>query len=493
MGTWIERVQSHQIWKELEDVGPVLDHAASRWGANADALEGIERVRAILTFCGKRLAATDAVLLDPRPLATIATAFAMARTELQAFSGDLNVAHIVSANAALDDILGAVGSIVGPLTPDELTQLAEAAGAYRTALHKYLEDSIGAQSELKGVVEANHAQLSELAQQVASEKERLSKLLAEHQTQFSAAQDARATEHATAQTERQTKFAANLSEIQTGFSSAQDTRAKEFSEAQADRQARFTAADSEQKAQFSAAQDARAKEFSEAQAERVQTLTSLVSDFTQKLNEHNAAHAGSRESAEKSYQDTLATLKSNYEEAAQAVLNRIEEHKVAVEKLVGVIGNLGVTSGYQKIANRAQKAMYLWQALTVLALGGLIFVAYVISFAPPVSESVFFQGLSTRVFLSITVGIFAAYAARQASNNLEIERRNRKLALELEALGPFLAPLPIEMQNKFRADMGERSFGIPDGDTRTPKDPVTAIDMLKELRELIAEVSKKAK
>jgi hypothetical protein len=107
----------------------------------------------------------------------------------------------------------------------------------------------------------------------------------------------------------------------------------------------------------------------------------------------------------------------------------------------------------------------------------------------------FFQGLSTRVFLSLTVGVFAAYAAKQASNNLDIERRNRKLALELEALGPFIAPLPTEMQNKFRADLGERSFGIPDGDSKTPtgRDPVTAMDMLKEVRELVVDLSKKGK
>lgn len=493
MSAWTERIRSHQIWKDLEALGPALDHAASRWGANADALEGIERLRMVLTFCGKRLAATDAELLDPRPLTTISTALTTARTEIEAYSSDLNSAHIVTANAAVDDILGTFASLAGPITPDDLTSLAEAAASYRTAVHKHLQESLALQAELKTAAEANRAQIAELAQQIAAERERLTKLLAEQQTQFSAAQDTRASEHATAQADRQTRFAATISDIQSGFSTAQDSRAKEFSEAQADRQAKFSATDAEHKTQFSAAQDARAKEFSDAQAERVQTLAALVSDFTQKLNEHNNALNTLRESADKSYQETLATLKAQYEQAAAKILQRIEEHKLDVEKLVGVIGNLGVTSGYQKIANRAQRAMYLWQTLTVLALAGLIYVAYVITFAPAASETIFFQGLSTRIFLSVTVGIFAAYAAKQASNNLDIERRNRKLALELEALGPFIAPLPAEMQNKFRADLGERSFGMPDGDGKaaTAKDPVTAIDMLKELKELVVEIAKK--
>lgn len=493
MSTWTDRVRSHEIWKELDALGPALDRAASRWGANAEALAGIERIRTILTFFGKRLAATEAELLDPRPLTTISAAFVTARTETEAFSTDLNGAHISTANAALDDVLTAMGSIAGPVTPDDLTQLGEAAAVYRTAVHKYLQEASAQQAELQGAIESSRAQVAELAQMIASEKERLAKVLADQQTQFSTQQDARASDHATAQAERQTKFAAAVSEVQTVFSTAQDARAKEFSEAQADRQAKFSTADSEHKAQFSAAQDLRAKEFSDAQAERVQTLSALVSDFTQKLSEHNAALTSLRESADKSYQETLASLKTQYEEAAAKILQRIEEHKVDVEKLVGVIGNLGVTSGYQKIANRAQRAMYLWQTLTVLALAGLIYVAYVIAFAPAASETIFFQGLSTRVFLSVTVGIFAAYAAKQASNNLDIERRNRKLALELEALGPFIAPLPTEMQNKFRADLGERSFGIPDGESKpgTAKDPVTAIDMLKEVRELVVELAKK--
>ena len=38
------------------------------------------------------------------------------------------------------------------------------------------------------------------------------------------------------------------------------------------------------------------------------------------------------------------------------------------------------------------------------------------------------------------------------------------MALELEALGPYVASLPSEMQNQLRMSVGDRSFGIPDGD-----------------------------
>jgi hypothetical protein len=202
-----------------------------------------------------------------------------------------------------------------------------------------------------------------------------------------------------------------------------------------------------------------------------------------------------------------------------------------VQDLVGVIGNLGVTSGYLKVANHARLMLYIWQAWTMLALIGLIGVATLVAFphiadgmlgiqtpivqvnkenaksdvAAPVKEgakneaavsaqqhagvapdSAFYQGFITRLFLSITFGVFAAYTARQASLLREPEQKNRRRALELEALGPFIEPLDKETKVKFRVQIGERSFAVPDNDPPKPKDdePVTAMALLKS-KELV--------
>jgi len=126
----------------------------------------------------------------------------------------------------------------------------------------------------------------------------------------------------------------------------------------------------------------------------------------------------------------------------------------------------------------------------------LIFFAYQIALGRPADDPTrFYQGLATRIFLSITVGIFAAYAARQADKASIAERRNRKLALELEAVGPYIADLPTDMQNKFRIDLGDRSFGVPEVDGKGGENspsPATLIDLLKskEGKDLVAEVVK---
>jgi hypothetical protein len=51
------------------------------------------------------------------------------------------------------------------------------------------------------------------------------------------------------------------------------------------------------------------------------------------------------------------------------------------------------------------------------------------------------------------------------------ERRIRKLALELEAIGPYLAPLSVEEQNRFRLEIGELSFGRTPNRTCIEKAP----------------------
>jgi hypothetical protein len=75
-----------------------------------------------------------------------------------------------------------------------------------------------------------------------------------------------------------------------------------------------------------------------------------------------------------------------------------------------------------------------------------------------------------------------------------MEQRNRKMALELEALGPFIEPLDKADRDKFRVQIGDRSFGAAANATGNTKedDPVTALAILKskELGEFITNIAK---
>jgi len=242
-------------------------------------------------------------------------------------------------------------------------------------------------------------------------------------------------------------------------------------------------------AQFSSAQEARSQEFAGTQTARQEKHATLIADYQLSLTEQNAEFTRQKELALEQYQKDVDKLKTEYSKSATGLLKEIEDHRARVEKLVGVIGNLGVTSGYLKTANHARKMVCVWQVITVLALAGLIAVAYK-AFLPVIEGGFTWSGFVGRALLTLTVGVLAAYAAKQADKFFDVERRSRKMALELEAIGPYLAPLPQEKQDLFRIALGEKSFGREDGSVgrQGEKSPATVVDVVlksKELREAV--------
>ncbi len=488
MGQWNDRIRNHAVWEALKLLGPVIDQASAKEGIDAASIESLERLRAALSLCGKRLAAADPFLSDQRPFDRINTALRGAATEIQAYVSDGNIAHLTVANAQADEILSGLSAVLAPTSSDDLSVIGESVSAYRAALEKHLSGVLALQQEVKGQVEANRTNLTALAAHIATEKQTVAAIAPGLQAQFTADQATRVTEFNVTQAARQAEYTAKAAEYQASFLAAQT-----------ERQEKYVAATTENQAQFTAAQQARAKEHADAHQDRQDKSAALLAEYTKNLAEQTALFAEERGKAVKRSDEQLATLKTDYEQSAKTILDAIIARKVEVEKLVGVIGNLGVTSGYLKTANHARTAMYVWQGLTIAALSALIYFAYLISFGtPPAQEAAFYQGLATRIFLSITVGVFAAYAARQGDKASIAERKNRKLALELEALGPYIAPLPPDLQDKFRVDLGERSFGVPDGEgqkaAESSPSPATLLDVLnsKEGKALLLDVVKLA-
>jgi len=368
----VDRIKNHQVWKQLQALGPAIDSAVTRDGVDATQVDGLERLRAVLAFVGKRLAAADPATTQPSPLDSISAALQAAINEVQAFVANGSPGHIDNANAQGDTALTNLAQVNVPTTPKELAGVKDAASDYRSTLEAHLrkanETIVGFGRDADGL----KARLAELTNEISTERQKLSQLTTEFQAQFSTAQEARSRDYTDAQGARQEKFGV------------------------------------------------------------------LMADFTERLTTQNADFSQKKELAFKQYEEDVKLLKKNYADSAQAMLDQIDAHRKDVEKLVGVIGNLGVTSGYQKTANYARRAAWFWQAVTVVALGGVIIVAYS-AFIPLVQGTFTWESFAGRVFVSLTVGVLAAYARSQADKHLEMEHRNRKLALELEAIGPYLA------------------------------------------------------
>ena len=468
MSVWDQRIREHRVFAEMRSLGPVIDSATSVEGIEPEAFAGLERIRAILAFCGKRLAAADPLITVPAPLEEVATGLTNAREEIERFVSDKDAAHITAANTQADRALSGANQLPTVYSPEELGALVSVATAYRSTIELNLSDSKRSTEEFRTETERLRSGLGELAATIQAEQQKLGQVVTDYQRQFSEAQEKRSQEFSDALRQGQQDLAKIVSDYQGQFSTAQDNRGREFADAQGTRQEKFS---------------------------------QVVNEYSQRLTEQNAEFVRQREELTRKSEEQLAGLNAQFAEKAAVILAAVEEEEKRIEKLVGVIGNLGVTSGYLRNANQARWSMWFWQAVTVGAMVVLSWLAFhTLSLLEDSKGHFNWGGFAARVLLLGSLGVIAAYAAKQADKLFEAEKRNRKLALELEAIGPYLAPLPEEEQNKFRIQIGDRSFGRDDdsGVKAHSKSPATLLDLVrskesKELIELITEIVRKTK
>lgn len=444
-------MHEHRIWASMEALGPAIDASERLEDLDPDSTDGLERLRSILAFCGKRIGGTEPTVLLLANLESIAQAFDNQRVELAAFATDRNPQHIVNATGQAEVAISQLAYIPGLATSEESIAFIQALAAQRTTVHemlrsasesrkkaiaeiesldKFKEQSLTAISEIKGLLEA--------------EKQRISALLTEQQRLFSEAQENR-----------------NATYTET-VRRVQETVTKTLTD---------------QQGQFSSAQENRNKEFTDEQREVRKQFNDLLTEHTRKLADQDAEFTKQRDTLAADAAQKLSDIHQNYLEKADNIMEHVNNRRKEIETLVGVIGNLGVTSGYQKTANQSRIAMWVWQGIAVFAMGGVIWFAYR-AFLPAIQGDFKWGGFATRVFLTITVGVLAAYAARQADRFFEMEKYNRKLALELAAIDPFIALLPVEEQQKFKLEIGRRSFAQEEVASKIEKSPANALDVV---------------
>lgn len=431
MTQWSERYKSHQVWQLLQNLGPAIDNAFTREGTDAETLDGLARLKSILSFVGRRLAGADPYLFQVGLLDNLSNALQAVTLEVQNFIANGSVGHIVNANSHGDAALTHLAQINVQLTTEDFMAAKEAAESYRGGLEKALSAVTETASQLSGEIDSLRTKITELSTELTAERARLSTTASEFQTQFSTAQESRSSTFANDQKERQDRY------------------------------------------------------------------TVLFTEFTQKLGEQNTEFTKQREDIARIHQDELAELKKEFVNEATKLHKEILEHKADVEKLVGVIGNLGVTSGYLTTANEAKKTVRVWQLITVGAMLILIAIAYA-AFLPAIAVGFTWPGFAGRVFVALTVGALAAYAGTQADKYQKIERYNRRLALELEAIGPFIAPLSEDKQADFRIKVGDRSFGQGEGahSELDAKSPTSVADIIlndPKMRSFIIDIIKATK
>jgi hypothetical protein len=161
------------------------------------------------------------------------------------------------------------------------------------------------------------------------------------------------------------------------------------------------------------------------------------------------------------------------------ILEGLVIRKDEAERLLQVIGDKGLSAGYAGAATQARAEAVYWQRFTVFAflLLVLVLAGLFIPYADS-NHSFTWDALLVRVVLSVTLGFLAGYTSRLGDRYLSIEQRNRKLELDLAALGPYLAHIQTDKREEFRLEVGRRLFAKDDAAVPAEKSVPNAVDVL---------------
>lgn len=436
MPTAVERITNHPAWKTLTTLEGTLAEYLERTALPTEAIDLVTRAESVTAFVIAKLRGVDHGLIPLAPLNEINSSATACNSELRNYLANGNIGHLNNTTAQLDQMLLSTAQIL-PVTSitdakalrDTILSIRRAAGQHA----RYLEDEI---RPVTTETKALEAKLQQLTSDVTSTKQQLTTLTTTFQDQFTNAQERRTTEFGNDQRLRE-----------SAFTDTEKKRTEEFNEL--------------------------VSHLKEAAATHESTLTSKADQLDGELHAQTAKFT------------TDLTIQTT------ATLAQIEVYRQQAAALLGVIGDIGITSGYQKTANEARRLARDFQVFAIVAMMVLVAIAYT-AFLPVVRGSFSWESFAGRVFVTLTVGVLAAYCARQGDKYTEVERTNRRLELELQSIGPYLLSLSPEKQEALRYTIADRMFGRDPHVPPTSNSPATLVDLIKdkEAREFVLDAIK---
>lgn len=205
--------------------------------------------------------------------------------------------------------------------------------------------------------------------------------------------------------------------------------------------------------------------FNESELERQGKFDTLLSELRQELTSTNDA----------------AKLQ------AAGVLASLIDHRDNAARIVQVVGNIGATGNYQRIADAEMKQANTWRYATVafFCLGILVAGATFYKFwgQPLTTET----GLAVLVRLLYAFAITAPawYTARESARHRTNADRARQTELELASIGPFIELMPEDKKIMIREQLTPLYFGRV-VDQHTVEHPLDAA----KLKDLIVDLAK---
>ncbi|MBU0938015.1 MAG: hypothetical protein KJ715_03610 [Gammaproteobacteria bacterium] len=221
-----------------------------------------------------------------------------------------------------------------------------------------------------------------------------------------------------------------------------------------------------------------AKERAEASA----AVAKLDQAFTQAESARQLAFDAAVLEQQKLYKDEMELQAL----AASKTLTDLNSFRDDAARIVQVVGNIGVTGNYQRIANSESESANFWRWATVIIFGagiGIAIATFIKFWHEPFSQDTAISVL-IRLFYAVVITSPAIYTARESARHRTNADRARQTELELASIGPFIELLPEDSKVAIRAGLTSSYFGrTTEAHTvSSPLDPENFKNLLEALK-----------
>ena len=206
-------------------------------------------------------------------------------------------------------------------------------------------------------------------------------------------------------------------------------------------------------------------------------LQELQSQFDAAQADRNAKYEEFVNQLSESSENSVGELTEKMEYELEA----IEEKRSEAEKIVNLIGNIGLTGNFRGAATEEKKTADLMRWIALGCFGAMALVVLSTLFFS-VSNGFDPWVAIFRVTAALTLIVPATYAARESSKHRALEARNRRAELELASIDAYLESLPDERKAEIKASLTGRFFGQIEDRSESDRDikPDSIISLLKD-------------
>lgn len=225
------------------------------------------------------------------------------------------------------------------------------------------------------------------------------------------------------------------------------------------------------------------KELNEREANYVKKFKALESQYEESLDNLTKQQKNFIEELEKNHQTQIDTLNNDIKAIVESNQHEASTGVEKINKLVGIAANTSITGSFKDNAQRERTGAdwnrYGSIASMVVSIFAFVFYEAVFDFN---ADQELHHAIA-RFGLTFLLSLLAAYLARESSKHRQQQYNYQQIALEHEALSPYISDLPEEKQHELKIEMAKKLFPGTGNQSKTGTEglPINIHDLFVEL------------